>query len=323
MLVSGLFVIASVIGAATSPSEESCQDLNGRAVGYVRSGAIAQAEELLSRLVAGATSQLPETCAGLLFSNLAAVMQMSGRLADGERLAERSIVILQGSLPPNNPALLRPLHILTESRLELGKLAAAREAFQRMKAIPIRDASDCALICGLAGSLLKAEGKLPKAEAEYRKALQAYNESGLGDSADAASILNSLGKLYLREMRFHEATQALDRCLSILAVAPDALPMDRIKALNDRAVVYVAQGHWDQAAGDLSRAVSLLDDYVRGHNPAAVSALFDNYAAVLRKTRHSREAREFAAQSAALRGQLPSVLVVDVSELLQHLDGKH
>jgi len=323
MLVSGLFVIASVIGAATSRSEESCQDLNGRAVAYARSGAVAEAEELLSRLVAGATSQLPETCLGSLLSNLAAVMQMSGRLADGERLAERSIVILQGSLPPNDPALLRPLGILTASRLELGKLAAAREAFQRMQAIPIRDAADRALICGLAGALLKAEGKLPEAEAEYRNGLQAYHQSGRADSADAASVLNSLGELYQREKRFDEAIQALDRCLSILTVAPDALPMDRIKALNDRAVVHVAQGHWDQAARDLSRAVSLLDDYVRCYNPAAVAELFYNYAAVLRKTRHSREAREFAAQSAALHAQLPSVEVVDVSELLQHSDGKN
>lgn len=323
MLVSGLFVIAAVVGVATSPSEESCQDLNGRAVAYARSGAIAQAEELLSRLVAGATSQFPETCVGSLFSNLAAVMEMSGRLADGERLAERSIVILQGSLPPNDPALLRPLNILTASRLDLGKLAAAREAFQRMQVIPTRDAADRALISVLAGALLKAEGKLPGAEAEYRNALEAYEESGHGDSADAASILNSLGELYQREKRFHDAIQSLDRCLFILAVAPDALPMDRIKALNDRAVVYVAQGHWDQAARDLSRAVSLLDDYARCHSPAAVSALFDNYAAVLRKTRHSRDARRFAAQSAALQTQLRAVEVVDVSELLQKSASKH
>jgi hypothetical protein len=61
---------------------------------------------------------------------------VSGRLADAERLAERSVLILEKTYTTNDVMLL--LQILAASRFEQGKTARAREAFKRMQAIRIQ-----------------------------------------------------------------------------------------------------------------------------------------------------------------------------------------
>ena len=240
---------------------------------------------------------------------------VSGRLADAERLAERSVLILEKTYAPNDVMLLRPLQVLAAARFELGKTARAREAFKRMQAIRIQWPEDRALLHGTAAALLEVEGRRVEAEGEYLAALRAWREANRGETGDAGAILNSLGALYIHEQRLDEARRALDRALAIFSRAEDAAPMDRIKLLNVRGVLRTRQGDWTGAEEDLHDALSMADrePWV---DPVALRSLLVNYAKVLHRNHHGREARSIEARAAAIRTDGTASAIVDITDLL-------
>jgi tetratricopeptide (TPR) repeat protein len=300
---------------AVSQDGMACGELNHIASVYATHGLIGEAEGALSAALPRETGGAGDSCVGVTLNNLAAVALLSGRAADAEHFAERSIDVLEKSHPSNDPLLLRPLRILAASRFEQGKTRRAREAFDRMRLIPIERPEERAEVHGMAAALLHAGGKLREAESEYREALNALEQAGLGDRADAATILNSLGTLYMEQKRFTEARHALDRGLEIFESAKDAVPMDRIKLLHVRAILQAREGHWQDAAKDLRQAVSLLDATAGQCDPELAAAIMENYATALRKTHQGHDARMIAARAAALRAQGTSGIVVDVTEL--------
>jgi hypothetical protein len=117
------------------------------------------------------------------------LLSVSGRPAEGERLAEQSVKVLEKLYQPTDRILRRPLQILAAARLEVGKTARAREAVKRIRSIRINGPEDNALVRGIAGTLLQIEGRKSEAEAEYLAAFRAWEEAGRSDSADAAGIL--------------------------------------------------------------------------------------------------------------------------------------
>jgi tetratricopeptide (TPR) repeat protein len=166
----------------------------------------------------------------------------------------------------------------------------------------------------MAAAQLHAEGKLTEAEPEYLAALGALKEAGRGNDANAGAVLTGLGALYIEERRLDAARRALDRAFVIFAHAKDAVPMDHIKLLNVRAVLHVRQKEWLEAERDLSDAVSMAEGESQ-EDSAAFASLLTNYASVLRKNHHRREARTIEKRAAVLNGKRPRDEVVDVSEL--------
>jgi tetratricopeptide (TPR) repeat protein len=242
-------------------------------------------------------------------------MAVTGRIADAERLAERVVMILDKTNPSNDVVLLRALQTLAAARFEQGKTARAREAFKRMLAIRIQGPEDAALVHGVAGVLLEAEGKLGEAEGEYVAALLAWKESGRGETADAGAVLNSLGSIYIREQRLAEAQQALDGAFVIFSSANDAAPMDLIKLLHVRGVLRARQGDWSGSEQDLQEALSRADrePWV---DPVALRSLLTGYARVLRRNHRGREARSIEARAAAIQTDRTASVIVDVTDLL-------
>jgi tetratricopeptide (TPR) repeat protein len=184
-----------------------------------------------------------------------------------------------------------------------------------LQSIPTERPADRAIVHGLAAALLYAEGRYNEAEAEYLKALGAWEESGLGETTDVAAVLDGLAALYISNGRYREAGRALDRALSIVTSAKDAVPMDRIKLLTSRAELHVRMREWREAEADLGSAISTVDRDTR-LDPALLKALLVNYAHVLRKNHRGREARTIEARAAALQTHGSTNGVVDISELL-------
>ena len=133
--------------------------------------------------------------------------------------------------------------------------------------------------------------------------------------SDAGSILSALGSLYIQERRLAEAGQALDRALEIFSRAKDAVPMDRIKILHVRGVLYARQGDWLSAERELRDAL-LLSDSEPWIDPLALRSLLSSYAIVLRKNHHGREARSIEARAAAIQTDNKKAAIVDFTELL-------
>jgi tetratricopeptide (TPR) repeat protein len=247
---------------------------------------------------------------------MAAFMFVAGRIADAERLAERSVQILEKASSPNDELLMSPLQVLAATRFEQGKTARAREAFKRMQAIPIQRPEDSAKVHWTAGALLEAEGRRPEAEAEYLAAFHSWVEAGHGETADAGALLNSLGALYIEEQRLAEAQQTLDRAFAIFSRAQDAIPMDRINLLNVRGALHARQGDWREAEQDLRDALSMADREPR-FDLVALRSLLTNYALVLRKNHHGREARSIEARAVAIQTTRTTAGIVDITDLLR------
>jgi len=249
-------------------------------------------------------------------NNLAAVLQVSGRLAEAEVMAERSVRTFDLSLPPDDPALLRPLHTLAAARFEQGKIARARETFKRMESIRTTRPDDRALVNAMAAALLEAQGKWPEAESHYSAAIQALKEAGRGDTADAGALLNGLGDVFIRERRMDAARQALNEALAIFEHAPDADPWDRIKVLYARGALCARQREWREAERDLANALSIADRESRA-DPMLLRSLLIDYATVLRKNHRPQDARLVERRISALGEAIEDRDVVDVSSLLR------
>ena len=305
--------LAQGVGKDLSVST-ACVELNRTVMTQVANGQFAVAEAALSAVVASGADRAQDSCAGLVLNNMAALMSVSGRIAEAERLAERSLKILEKIYPPIDPVLLHPLQILATTRFEQGKTAGARGAFKRMQAIRTERPEDRAVVHGIAAALLEAEGRRPEAEAEYLAAFHAWEEAGRDDTAEAAAILNSLGSLYIADRRLDEAQRSLDRALNILSRAKDAVPMDRIKVLNVRGALHARQGKWRESEQDLSDALSMADREPRV-DPVGLRSLLTSYAYILRKNHHPQEARSIAARAAGLQINPAMSAVIDVTDL--------
>src|ERR1019366_3243859 len=106
------------------------------AINQVAGGRLEDAESALSAALADRANGSEQSCAWLTLHNLAFVMALSGRLAEAEVLAKRSLKILEKGYPPGDPILLGPLQMLSSIQFEQRKIAKARETFQRLQSIP-------------------------------------------------------------------------------------------------------------------------------------------------------------------------------------------
>ena len=221
MLVSLLVPLTARQATAEDVGEvvplSSCLERNQTVRAQVLNGQSGGAESAISALLADRSDP---SCAGLILTNLAATLFVSGRFVEAERLAESAVGILEKCYAPEDRVLLNPLQILAGARFEQGKTAKAREAFQRMRRVRIERPGDDAKVRGMAGVFLQAEGRLQEAESEYLAAVHAWEKAGRGETADAGAALNSLGSLYIEEHRFHDARRTLDRAMVELYVRP-------------------------------------------------------------------------------------------------------
>jgi Tfp pilus assembly protein PilF len=246
--------------------------------------------------------------------NLATVASLSGRFAEAERFATRSIATLDKSYPPDDVALLRPLQVLVSTRLEQGNKSGARDAFKRLKAIRSDRPDQRAIIQAITGSLFHSIGDRRQAEVEYRSALDSWIESGRGEMVDAAAVLTSLGRLYIEDRRYEDARQSLDRAFAIFSRADDASPMDHSTLLGVRGTLHARQREWQQAERDFRAALSLVDGQT-GVDRDHVLSLVTSLAEALIKNHRRQEGRAMEERAAALRRATPSTMTVDVSDL--------
>jgi len=293
----------------------ACVELHQIVMTQIANGKLNEAELKVSAALASGGDHAQDTCAGLVLNNVAVFMAVSGRIADAERLAERSVLILEKAYAPNDLILLRPLQTLAAARFELGKTAKAREAFKQMQAIQVQRPEDAALLHGMAGAMSQAEGKLSEAEAEYLASLRAWEEAGRRETVDAGAVFNDLGSLYIQEQRLAQAQRALDAAFAIFSSAKDAGPMDRIKVLHCMGTLHARQGNWREAAQNFHDALGMADQepWV---DPVALRSLLTSYAYVLRRNHRRREARSMEARAAALHTATSRSAVVDVTDLL-------
>jgi tetratricopeptide (TPR) repeat protein len=311
-----LLTLCSIAAFAQNASSHAlpsawCLDLNEAAIAQAARGYLAEAEALLPTT---GDERSQGVCSGLVLSHIAKTTFVLGRLAEAERLAERSVRILEQFYPPNDWVLLRPLQNLANVQLESGKTARAREIVKRIQSIRINGPEDRAIVHSTLGTLRQIEGRKSEAEAEYQEAFRAWEEAGRSESANAAVVLDCLGSLYLEEQRLDDAQRVLDRALAIYSLAKDAVAIDRINIFALRGILHARLGEWRRSEQDLGDALSTIDRQP-SVDPTLLRSLLGNYSYVLRRNHHLREARSIEARTAALPTNRTAAAVVDITEL--------
>jgi hypothetical protein len=305
-------ISTSAIASASVKVSAECVRRNAPLFQQIARGQLDDAKRSVAESLQGDGGE--PLCAGLLLNNLAAGLQVAGRLDEARTFADRAIECYQRSLPADDPTYLRPLQIVATVDLLQGMTGRAREVFRRMQVTRVGDSSDRLLLLWISGSLLEREGRKQEAELALIDARSALADAGRENSADAASIWGQLARLYLHEQRYGDAGAAVNSALTILNLAADATAFDRIKLLNTRATVWSYENRWRDAERDLAGAVSLARQQPKT-DPLELEQVLKNYAYVLRKLRR-REARSVERWAETLRStNAASRQVIDVTEL--------
>jgi tetratricopeptide (TPR) repeat protein len=173
LLLSGALITRVLNSQSMSAPGGTCIELNRLIAKEVADGQLEQADRTISAALANGPSPLTPQCAGLILSQLAKAMLMSGRLRQAEASALAALDYFAKSLPPEDPAYLEPLYALATARFEQGMIGKAREAFQRMQAVRADSPRARVVIHTMGGDLLQMKGALKEAEAEYLQALSA------------------------------------------------------------------------------------------------------------------------------------------------------
>src|SRR5262249_22605393 len=113
-------------------------------------------------------------CAGPVLADLAAMGRLSGRPAEAQQFAERSIKILEMDHVSNDPIMLRPLLVLSAVNFEQGKIAKSRQAFERTLKIRAQEPEDRAAVHSTSAMLLRSEGRLREAQDEITAAIRVW-----------------------------------------------------------------------------------------------------------------------------------------------------
>jgi hypothetical protein len=299
-----------------APLDRACLEIHAQAQDLIQAGDPNRAEITLLAALKDPNFQ-PPACEAVVLADLAWVMLLSGRRAETEIFARRSLVILARIYSPDSPAHLHPLHSLGIAYLQQEKTGRARRVVERMKSLSLSRADERSLVHSMAMSLLVAEGRFKEAESECLDTLASYKEAGRMFSADFGSTQIVLAEIYLRLHRTVDAEHALLRGQQVLESAADTAVFDRLGALHVRASLRAAQSRWADSEQDLLQALTLAERE-NSVPPARIGILLDQYALVLRKMHRKREARAATARAVAFwRGHPELNQVVDVSSSIR------
>ena len=237
ILASGLSLLALAQSSdhPKPPAQDDCAHISRLAVAQVASGESGEGHENAARILTQAVSRGEDACAGLVLTNVAAFLLASGRLAESERLAERAVHVLEKKYSRDDPALLRALHTLCSARLAQGKVGPARNSFKRIQRVPIELPEDRLLLHSVAAPLLASQGQYADAESEYLAALKVLEQSDRLQTVSAATMLQGLAFVHIRQQRFEDARQEIDRAAAIFQANKETVAADQVKIFRDRS----------------------------------------------------------------------------------------
>jgi tetratricopeptide (TPR) repeat protein len=247
---------------------------------------------------------------GIAASNAAVIAQQQGNAREAERLAAKSVAVLE-TLGPRNLSLRRPLQVLAGIYIDQGQFDRAWKTLSRIEAIGPVTAVDTALLSGARGTLFEREGRIPEAEQQYKEAIVQWEKAGA--SLDLVPELENLALLHMKQKRNSEAEALFRRALSIVDASPQATEHLHVSALTNLGIILIQQRDWNDAQIQLAQAMSLaLNADIR---PDLRQRLYEAYAVVLRKAGQKREAGKLETKARGIVAPQTSPQIVSLREL--------
>src|SRR5262245_46091470 len=275
---------------AVAAQVNKCSELDRTVTSEARSGSISRAVSLLAPSLAPAVEPAERSCAGQILAGIASILATQFRYAEAEKLARRAVEIIESSSTSEHRILAAALHSLAMALIQQRKLASAGSVLRRMQELRLERPEYQALVHEVSAHLFAASGKPHDAEPEFAAALNAWETAGRGSGIEASDVCYSLSLLYSDTGQLDKAKAFADRGIAIVAASPDALPADRMKLLNTRAVVSTRRRDRAAAEADFREALSIAQS-----NPRIAREIeflvIDNYANMLREAGRKADAR--------------------------------
>lgn len=186
----------------------------------------------------------------------------AGRLNDAELALRKALAARQASTTPNLAKVAQSQSDLADLEVELGRYDAARALYQQSEQTERQARGVNHWWLGLEAHALArldaAQGRLADAEGGYKRA--AVLLEGGGDDARRDALINqsALGRLYLMEGRYDDATKALQASLTSQDTPTGVRSVDAVATLDSISAVERETGHYTEARTTLERSLNLL-----------------------------------------------------------------
>src|SRR5690348_5389913 len=148
------------VGQTLIIEHSQCTEFNKLAIVGAVPNRLDQAEAAISAVM----SQGKYVCAGVLLGDVAFLLSVHGRMRDSEAFAARSVNLLRKNVEPDDPMLLRPLHVLAIAQLDQGKFRKAEQAFEQMLQVRAEGPEQRGQVHLTGGVLRQMQGKWKEAE---------------------------------------------------------------------------------------------------------------------------------------------------------------
>jgi serine/threonine protein kinase/tetratricopeptide (TPR) repeat protein len=233
-------------------------------------------------------------------SNLAAVVQSQGRLADAERTFRDCLQRCRRALGDEHPLTLSATNNLGNLLEEEGRLDEAapllHAALESMRRVLGPDSPEALGALGNYGLLLESQGKLEEAESCLREALGARRRT-LGDDHPATlNAANNLGTVLSRVKQYHEAERIFRQTLETRRRVIGEEHPDTLTSINNLANLLSETGRSVDAEPFYRQAVTASRRILGEDHPNTLGAI-SNLGALLQQSGRLDEAEPFRREA--------------------------
>ncbi|MCC6344998.1 MAG: tetratricopeptide repeat protein [Bryobacterales bacterium] len=268
----------------------------------------------LQHLLGTNPGRIPEQLVLPVYTTLALSSRYLYRPEDAIRYAGRAVEL--GNTAGDSRELMRSLSVLAATNVELTRLGKAGEWARRLEdlraAHPAADADfDLEMLVAL-GYVAYQRGELEKAARLLEEARGLTGKLKHADPITVSTVWTHLGRV----RRFQKNYPASEECHRNALAAVAALPEHhyvRAFAWLDLADTYRLMKRHADAIAYYRKGLTLAGEFL-GTGHADLANDYQNFAAVLRKTRNKREAREYEALARLALSARPRGLTVDIEQ---------
>jgi tetratricopeptide (TPR) repeat protein len=247
--------------------------------------------------------------AGIVRSNLIAVLMDLGRYEEAAQAGETALALLENWFGKDHPYVARTLHGLGTVYQGQNRVDDAQRLYERALTIweknPDVGVLDAATVQASLGTIYTYHGYFAKAEALLAKAVST-RESLLGPNhVEISYVLNNLGYMYGAQGRLSEARKALERAKGIAEDTIGTAHPRCTPILSNLAWVYFSEGRYSKdgfaKSEAIYRRVLAIQEKRFGPDAIEVSNTLASLAEACAAQKHYREAKQVEGRALAIR----------------------
>jgi tetratricopeptide (TPR) repeat protein len=219
----------------------------------------------------------------LLFEQLGTIKNNQGKYGEAIGFFEKSLEILQNSLPANHPSLAACYNNIVSVYYNMGKYSKVLSYFEKdleisQKTLPVNHSS-LATSCNNIGMVYNTMGEYSKALSYYEKALEILQKTLPANHPTVAISYDNIGRLYDKMDEYSKALPYHEKALEIFQKTLPPNHPDLATSYNNIGMVYCNMREYSKAVSYYEKALQICQKTLPENHPdLAIS--YDNIGSV-------------------------------------------